>query len=92
MGMITVGKLWVSYDDTTDVLYLSVGEPREARTHEDEDDDSLLIRRDPRTGETIGVTVLEYYQRFRNLPDLSWLGTRGLPAELVAYLQERPKL
>ena len=25
------GNLWVNYDDTTDVLYLSVGDPRPAR-------------------------------------------------------------
>jgi uncharacterized protein YuzE len=92
MAMTRVGKLWVSYDDATDVLYLSLGEPRAGITHEDEDDDSLLVRTDPQTGETVGVTILEYYSRFRTLPDLSWLGTRGLPPDMVAYLKERPLL
>lgn len=85
-----VGKLWVNYDDTTDVLYLSVGEPKPARTHEDEEDDSLLIRRDSATGEAIGVTVLEYYGHFRQMPDLSWLARLDLPSDLIDYLQRRP--
>jgi uncharacterized protein YuzE len=89
---IRVGNLWVDYDDSTDVLYLSIGEPRPAVTHEDEDDDNLLIRKDPQTGETVGVTILEYYNRFRLLPDLSWLATRGLPSEVLRYLKDRPIL
>jgi uncharacterized protein YuzE len=89
---IRVGKLWVDYDDSADVLYLSIGEPRPAVTHEDEDDDNLLIRKDPQTGETVGVTILEYYNRFRLLPDLSWLATRGLPPEVLRYLEDRPIL
>jgi uncharacterized protein YuzE len=92
MAVNKIGKLSVNYDDTTDVLYLSIGEPRPALTREDDESDILLIRQDPATGETVGVTVLEYYQRFRTLRDLSWLNSRGLPADVVAYLQERPIL
>lgn len=89
---IRVGNLWVNYDHSSDVLYLSIGEPRPAVTHEDEGDDNLLIRKDPQTGETVGVTILEYYNRFRLLPDLSWLATRGLPPEVLRYLKDRPIL
>lgn len=87
---IRIGQLWVSYDDSTDVLYLSIGEPQPAITHEDENDDNVLIRTDPKTGNTVGVTILEYYNRFRLLPDISWLNTRGLPVEMLSYLSERP--
>jgi uncharacterized protein YuzE len=85
-----VGNLWVNYDDAADVLYLSMGEPKPAVTHEDEDDDSLLIRVDPQTGKPVGITILEYHSRFRLLPDISWLKTRDLPSEMVSYLDSRP--
>jgi uncharacterized protein YuzE len=87
-----IGKLSVDYDDTTDVLYVSIGEPRPALTKEDEEKDILLLRQDPATGETVGVTIIGYYEHFRNLTDLSWLDSRGLPPEIIDYLQERPKL
>lgn len=92
MAMSRVGKLSVDYDDTTDVLYLSVGEPREALTQEDDERDILLIRKDPKTGEVVGVTILGYYQQFRNLTDLSWLSVSELPLDIVNYLQARPML
>jgi hypothetical protein len=40
----------------------------------------------------VGVTILDYEEHFRHLPDLSWLATKPLPEELIAYLQERPTL
>jgi hypothetical protein len=40
----------------------------------------------------VGVTILDYEEHFRHLPDLSWLATKPLPEELIAYLQERPML
>jgi uncharacterized protein YuzE len=85
-----VGKLWVSYDDASDVLYVSMGEPRPALTHEE--NDGVLVRTDPKTGETVGVTILSYDRHFRHLADVSWLATRGLPAEMIHYLEERPQL
>jgi uncharacterized protein YuzE len=87
---IKVGNLWVSYDEASDVLYLSLGEPRPATT--EEDNEGILIRKDPKSGETIGVTVLSYGSHFRHLRDLSWLTNRRLPAELLHYLEERPQL
>src|SRR5437870_304346 len=86
-----VGKLWVNYDDTTDVFYLSVGEPRPAVTHEDQDDDSPLNQKRPSPGEPVGLTILEYYGHFRRLPNLSWLGTKGLPPDVVTYLKGRSR-
>jgi uncharacterized protein YuzE len=84
---LKVGKLWVSYDDASDVLYLSLGEPRAALT--EEDNEGVLIRKDRESGQTVGVTILSYGQHFRHLTDLSWLS--GLPPELLHYLQERPQ-
>ncbi len=83
-----VGQFQLSYDRDADVLYVAIGSPRPA--YRDEDEQGLLIRRDPKSGETVGVTILDYEEHFRQLPDLSWLATKPLPEELVAYLRERP--
>jgi uncharacterized protein YuzE len=65
-----IGQFELSYDRDADVLYISIGSPRPAHTYEEEQ--GLLIRKDPRTGETVGVTILDYEEYFRQLPDLSW--------------------
>lgn len=88
--MMRVGQFELSYDRDADVLYISIGSPRPAHTYEEEH--RLLLRKDPRTGEIVGVTILDYEEHFRHLPDLSWLTTKPLPEELIAYLQERPML
>ncbi len=85
-----VGQFELSYDRDADVLYISIGSPRLAHTYEEEQ--GLLIRKDPKTGETVGVTILDYEEHFRQLPDLSWLASKSLPEELIAYLRERPAL
>jgi uncharacterized protein YuzE len=83
-----LGNLSISYDRTADVLYVSLGEPTPAVTVEDRD--GVLIRKDRKSGKPIAVTVLDYENRFRHLLDVSWLATRGLPNDLVAYLSDRP--
>ena len=88
--VMRVGQFELSYDRDADVLYISIGSPRPAHTCEEEQ--GLLIRKDPRTGETVGVTILDYEEYFRQLSDLSWLATKPLPEELIAYLRERPVL
>ena len=85
-----VEQFELSYDRDADVLYISIGAPRPAHTYEEEQ--GLLIRKDPKTGETVGVTILDYEEHFRQLPDFSWLATKSLPKELIAYLRERPAL
>jgi len=85
-----VGQFKLSYDRDADVLYIPIGSPRPAHTYEEEQ--GLLIRKDPRTGETVAVTILDYEEHFRQLPDLSWLATKPLSEELIAYLRERPAL
>jgi hypothetical protein len=85
-----LGNILIDYDEASDVLYLSLGEPRPALTHEDRE--GLLIRNDPQTGELIGVTVLSYDHHFRHLPDVSWLENVGLTPDLVDYLEERPEI
>jgi uncharacterized protein YuzE len=83
-----VGQFELSYDRDADVLYVSIGSPRPAYTYEEEE--GLLLRKDPKSQELVGVTILDYEGHFRQLPDLSWLATKPLPEELIAYLRERP--
>ncbi len=83
-----VGQFEFSYDRDADVLYISIGTPRPAHTYEDEH--GLLLRKDPKSGETVGATILDYEEHFRQLLDLSWLTAKPLPEELIAYLRERP--
>jgi hypothetical protein len=85
-----VGQLQLSYDRDAGVLYVSTGSPGPAYT--DEDEQGILIGKDPKSGETVGVTILDYEEHSRQFPDLSWLGTKPLPEELIAYLQECPVL
>jgi hypothetical protein len=89
-SVMHVGQFQLSYDRDADVLYVSIGSPRPANT--DEDEQGLLIRKDPKSGETVGATILDYEEHFRQLPDLSWLATKPLPEELIAHLRERPVL
>ena len=83
-----IGSLEVLYDQEADVLYLSVGSPKPSSIIEDQE--VLLIQRDLTTGEVVGATVLDYQQRFRGLPDLSWILGLRLPQDLTNFLLRRP--
>jgi len=83
-----IDSLSIEYDPASDVLYVSVGQPRPAITIQDRD--GVLIRKDPNSGKPIAVTIMNYESRFRRLTDVSWLVTRELPSDLVNYLQSRP--
>ncbi len=80
-------NLSIDYDSTTDVLCVFIGEPRSGTSIQDQE--GVLISKDA-TGKPVAVTVLNYDSQFRALPDVSWLATRGLPSDLVDYLQARP--
>jgi uncharacterized protein YuzE len=62
------------YDADSDVLYLSIGDPRPAVSEEIDDD--VLLRLDPETGEIVGLTVLSL-ARFTSLT-----ASRLLPLEI----------
>lgn len=55
-------EMSVSYDRQSDVLYLSYGEAREAISEENED--GVLVRRDPSSNEILGFTVVDFSRRF----------------------------
>ena len=55
-----------AYDEHADVLYLSVGNPKPAVTEEVVD--GVLLRRNPATGELVGVTILDFRTAFLKHP------------------------
>ena len=55
-------RLEISYDRTADVLYISIGEPRPGIATEYNDGD--FIRVDPATNEVVGITLLDFCERF----------------------------
>jgi len=59
----------LKYDATADVLYCSLGEPREAISEENEE--GVIIRKDPETHQMVGMTVIDFAKRFAERPDSS---------------------
>ena len=63
-----LAQLTFHYDQKSDVLYCSVGEPREAVSVEPENDDGVVIRLDPVTEKIVGFTVMNFLKRFTEHP------------------------
>ena len=84
-----IDQVEVSYDPDGDVLYLSIAEPQAALTRGEAN--GLLVRTDPQTHRVVGLTVLDYEKKFRQLDDVSWVEQQSLPDELVELLKSRPQ-
>jgi uncharacterized protein YuzE len=85
------GRLRISYNREGDVLYISLGEPREALTVPEAE--GLLVRVDPETKEVVGATITDYEEHFRHLPEKSLLAmTALLPPDLQDFCKRRPSL
>ena len=84
-----IDEVEVSYDRDSDVLYLSLGEPRPALTRGEKN--GLLVRIDPQTHQVVGLTVLDYEKKFRQLDDIAWIDKQSLPDEIVDFLKRRPQ-
>ncbi len=65
------GVLWYHYGLANDVLYVRLGEQRDAETYAEETDDGFLLLRREDTDEAVGLTVVNWWQRFGtgHLPD-----------------------
>jgi len=59
----------VRYDDSADVLYISFGDPRPGIAVEVNDGD--LVRVDPYTDEIVGITLLDFKERYMPPPSMS---------------------
>ncbi|MGB9612692.1 MAG: DUF2283 domain-containing protein [Candidatus Margulisiibacteriota bacterium] len=55
-------ELSFSYDKSGDVLYMTIGKPREAISIEEPED--ILVRIDPKTKEVVGLTILNFSKHF----------------------------
>ena len=55
-----------AYDPKADVLYVSQGDPRPAISEEIEP--GVLLRKDPDTGEVIGMTVVDFTKHWPRSP------------------------
>ncbi len=64
-------KLRISYDKEGDILDLSIGSPEAAISTEIEDD--FFIRTDPKTGEVVGFSVLNFEKWFKDTRDFKTL-------------------
>jgi len=57
------GKISFFFDEEGDVLDITFGEPRKAVAKELKND--IAIRMDPKTGEIVGIVILNFMKRFR---------------------------
>jgi len=63
--------LWYHYDLANDVLYLRMADKRDIATCAEETSDGYLLLRSQDTNETVGLTVVNWWERFGegSLPD-----------------------
>lgn len=64
MAKQKIDQLTVSYDKDADVLYITEGKPRQ--TVGEMMDDGVIVRRDPRTKEVVGFTIVDFTEHFPN--------------------------
>ena len=57
-----IDQLTVSYDKDADVLYITEGRPR--KTIGEMMDDGVIVRRDPKTREVLGFTIVDFMDHF----------------------------
>jgi len=55
-------KIIMSYDREADTVYISFGKPRKAIS--EEIDQHVVVRRDPKTSETVGITITNFSKYF----------------------------
>lgn len=62
-------KIVMSYDREADTVYISFGKPRKAVL--EEVDPYVVVRRDPKTHETVGITITNFSRYFEIKKKLS---------------------
>ena len=61
--MDTLNNMNLFYDESSDILYVSFGKPQKAICLEV--DEGNLIRLDPFTDEVVGITILDFVDKFK---------------------------
>jgi uncharacterized protein YuzE len=59
------GKMNFFFDEEGDVLDITIGKPKKAVAKELEND--VAVRCDPKTGEIVGIVILNFSKRFKAL-------------------------
>ena len=59
----------ILYDEFSDVLYISFGHPCPGIANEVEE--GVLVRTDQETGEVIGITIIDFKERYMPPPAVS---------------------
>jgi uncharacterized protein YuzE len=62
----SLGNIDIDYDLPADVLYCSFGPPQEAVG--EEMDEGVVVRRNSETNVIVGITIVNFSQRFRQEP------------------------
>lgn len=73
------------YDQDADVLYVSVGQPRPATS--DELPAGILYRRDPKSNEFLGMTVIGFLQYFVSSDEWKLIRNR-FPEDLAEFIDD----
>ena len=79
MGQQTPNELKIAYDQENDVLYVSLGDPKDSICQTM--DNGVVIKRDPSTGKIIGLIIVDVTDNFASTHPRSI--APGLEAELV---------
>jgi len=66
MAEKNLNNIDIDYDLPADVLYCSFGPPQEAVGEEVAE--GIVVRRNPETNAVIGITIVNFSQRFREEP------------------------
>ena len=62
-------QIIMSYDRDADTVYISFGKPRKAIS--EEIDPYVIVRRDPKTKEMVGITITNFSKYFETKKKLS---------------------
>jgi len=62
-------RIVMSYDKDADTVYISFGKPRKAVS--EEIDPYVIVRRDPKTKEMVGITITNFSKYFETKKRLS---------------------
>ena len=62
-------RIVMSYDKDADTVYISFGKPRKAIS--EEIDPYVIVRRDPKTKEMVGITITNFSKYFETKKRLS---------------------
>jgi len=85
---IHVGRWQVSYDSAKDFLEIWLGRNCDARKIEHEE--GLTVSKELGSPRAIGISIEDYENNFRVLPDVSWVKGKGLPQDLLNLILSRP--